>query len=351
MNIRPAISAPLPWLLVLAGKVYGKRKPAPGKRRPLLKLPRSLSFTREGKWFLGVLLLIGISAINTANNLLYLIVTTLLSLIIVSGLISESTLRKVSASRTFPREIYRGSPAIVRVAVSNRKRFLPSFSFKVEAQSAEGLKADPVYILKVAPGDEVVRTSMYTFGVRGKFTLPGVRVSTRFPFGLFVKGKDERDPLEVIVFPSLKVTKKTTVILRSGPSGDLFTSVKGDGTDIYGLRDINEGDDARLIHWKSAAKASKLLVKEFEEEKVKKVFVVFKNFSTGDSEAFEEAVDEASAVSNAFIERGYSVGLKTLSVEIPPGRGRTQLTRILEALAFITPADKLGSPRVRVENA
>ncbi len=350
MNIRPAISAPLPWLLVLTGRLYGKKRPGLRNRRSFLRLPRSLSFTRDGKWFLGVLFFIGISAINTGNNLLYLVVATMLSLIIVSGVISESTLKGIRASRTFPREIYRGKPAIVRFTVTNEKRVLPSFSFKVGSRSYEGLSAEPVYLLRAGPGESSVRTSMHTFSRRGRFTLDGVRVATRFPFGLFIKGKYERDRVEVTVLPSIIVKKKTTVILRSGVAGDFNNSVKGDGTDIFGLRDIAEGDDARLIHWKSAAKASRLLVKEFEQEKVRKVFVVFRNFSPEDPEVFEEAVDEAAAAANAFMEKGYSVGLKTLSSEVRPGRGHAHLVQILEDLAVLAPAQKKGTPRVRVES-
>lgn len=350
MSIRPAISAPLPWLFFLAGKLYGKKRPGQRNRRSFLRMPRLLSFTREGKWFLGVLFFIGVSAINTGNNLLYLVVATMLSLIIVSGVISESTLKGIRASRTFPREIYRGKQAIVRFTVTNEKRLLPSFSFKVASRADDGLSTDPAYLLRLGPNESSVRTSIHTFSRRGRFTIDGVKVSTRFPFGLFLKGKYERDRVEVTVLPSITMKKKTTVILRGGIAGDLNCSVKGDGTEIFGLRDLTEGDDARLIHWKSAAKASRLLVKEFEQEKIRKVFVVFKNFSPEDPEVFEEAVDEAAAAANAFMEKGYSVGLRTLSSELRPGRGHAHLMRILEDLAVIVPSGKKGTPRVRVES-
>ena len=99
MNIRPAlISAPLPWLTMLAARVFGRKQQThPGARR-LFRLPRSLKFTREGKGFSIVLMLIGIVAINTGNNLLYLVVAMLLSLIIISGIMSNSTLKKLGAS-------------------------------------------------------------------------------------------------------------------------------------------------------------------------------------------------------------------------------------------------------------
>src|SRR6185436_19935940 len=47
--------------------------------------PRKLKFTREGKYFLGITLGVGFAAINTGNNLLYLLLGMLLSLIVLSG--------------------------------------------------------------------------------------------------------------------------------------------------------------------------------------------------------------------------------------------------------------------------
>lgn len=351
MNIRPAIPAPSPRLSDLLGRVYGKKKPQTGKRRAFFRMPRSLSFTRQGLWFTGVALFIGISAVNTGNNLMYLVLSAMLSVIIVSGVMSESTLRKVRVSRSFPRELYKGTPALVRYTVTNGKKLMPSFSFTVRELPEDGLAADPVYMLKAPAGRESVRTSTYTWNRRGRFLLTGLDVSTRFPFGLFRKGRVESCAQEVVVYPSLKVTKMTTVILRGGTGGDLNSSARGDGTEIYGLRFMTENDDARFIHWKSAARTSRLLVKEFEEEKIKTVFVVFKNYSVDDPAEFEDAVDEAAAAANVFIQQGYFVGLKTLSVGIDAGAGRAQLLRILDALAVIAPASRKGTPRVRVENA
>ena len=55
------------------------------RRRP----PRKLKFTREGKFFVGITLGVGFAAINTGNNLLYLLLGMLLSLIVLSGVMSE----------------------------------------------------------------------------------------------------------------------------------------------------------------------------------------------------------------------------------------------------------------------
>lgn len=345
MFLKPVMSAPLPWLTIVAGRLLGKKTPEP-KRGKLLRWPRSLSFTREGKWYTGVLLIIGVAAINTGNNLLYLIVATLLSIIIISGVMSESTLRDIRVKRALPRRAYKGKPAQVRIRITNAKKRLPSFSFTVR-DTTENAEASPSYVLKLKPGTETVLTPQYTFKNRGRQKLDGFRITTRFPFGLFLKGKLERSDDEFIVYPSTSCRLKRPLGLGAASSGQLSRAVKGEGVQLYGLRDYTFEDDSRHIHWKSAGRLTKLLVKEFEREAERKVTVVFDNLESS-LEAFEEAVDEAATIASRYMDIGYSVGLKTLTFELEPRQGQDQLDAILHHLALIKPAGK-GTPDVRVQ--
>ena len=52
------------------------------------RTPRRLKLTREGKYYLGITLGVGFAAINTGNNLLYLMLGMLLALIVISGVMS-----------------------------------------------------------------------------------------------------------------------------------------------------------------------------------------------------------------------------------------------------------------------
>ena len=103
MRHRPAISVPLPWLAMLIGWTFGNRKRQTQGQRRRFKLPRTLSITKEGWWYIAALFVIGIAAINTGNNLLYLVAATLLSIIIISGVVSEHTLRRIKITRVMPR--------------------------------------------------------------------------------------------------------------------------------------------------------------------------------------------------------------------------------------------------------
>lgn len=348
MNIRPTISIPLPWLTMIAGRFLGKKGGKKG-RSVFRNFPRSLSVTREGKFFIGILLVIGVAAINTGNNLLYLVVATLLSLIIISGIMSESTLRGLKATRSFPPHIYRGSPANVTLTAANPKKYLPSFSFFLKETETERLNAEAAYFLKLGAGGKSSRTARYTFNTRGVVKLESVEITTRFPFGLFLKGKKDIVGDEALVYPSVKAIKKNIAAETARTAGETRVPRRGEGAGLYALREYGLSDDARHIHWRSAAKASRLLIKEFEKDAEKSVIITFDNYQADDEKAFEDAVDEAASLANYYIGRNWSVGLKTLSGKIPPKTGKSQLHAILRALALITPSKAQGKPSVRVD--
>ena len=344
MSLRPAIPAPLPRLSRLSGKLLKGERRVNGKRRWRFKLPRSLSITREGKWYIGVLLIIGVAAINTGNNLLYLVVACLLSLIIISGIMSEATLKGIKVQRRLPPFLFKGEPSRVSLKISNSKRLFPSYSFNVTEIDGPSAAA---YVLKLGPGESAAIHAEYAFHKRGVHKFTGLRVSTRFPFGLFKKGKEELAGDEVLILPSINTGKPPLSGRQPHSAGARTLSGKGAGGGLYGLREYTLVDDARHIHWKSAARSERLLLKEFEKEANEVVVVVFENRGPA-GEPFEDLVDEAASTVNAYMEKGFSVGLRTIESEIPPAPGRVQLLMLLRELALISPVPGHGGPSIKV---
>src|SRR3990172_1988785 len=71
--------------------------PTPSPRRRQPRFARSVKVTSVGIRYLLLCLAVGLAAVNTGNNLLYLLFAMMLSLILVSGILSERTLRSLSA--------------------------------------------------------------------------------------------------------------------------------------------------------------------------------------------------------------------------------------------------------------
>lgn len=66
---------------------------------------------------------------------------------------------------------------------------------------------------------------------------------------------------------------KTRKILRGSLLGDHATKLKGSGLEFDQIRPYEQGDDVRFIDWKSSAKANKLLVKQYLEDRNRDVVI------------------------------------------------------------------------------
>ena len=87
--------------------------------------------TRAGMIYILISVVIGIAAINTGNNLLYVIVAALLSAILVSGVASALVLRSLTLDVHLPEHVFAGRPMLARLLLRNASSWLPSFSVRV----------------------------------------------------------------------------------------------------------------------------------------------------------------------------------------------------------------------------
>src|SRR5260370_35849800 len=75
---------------------------------------------------------VGVGALNTGNNLLYLVLGLLLSAIVVSGVLSEGSLGRLSARRLGTDAAFAGEPFAFRWLIPRPK----GFSFALEISEA-----------------------------------------------------------------------------------------------------------------------------------------------------------------------------------------------------------------------
>jgi len=98
---------------------------------------RRLAFTRAGRWYTGLTIGIGLAATNTGNNLLFLVLGLLLASIIVSGILSEQSLKSVRVERRLPVAATAGQPALVGLVAQNGKARAPSFSLEIRERGGD----------------------------------------------------------------------------------------------------------------------------------------------------------------------------------------------------------------------
>lgn len=284
---------------------------------------------------------VGLAALNTGNNLLYLLLGWLLSMIVASGALSEVSMRGLRLRRHGPPQVFANRPFLMEIAVANDKTRVASYSIEVEDLVA-GIPLDKkCYFLKVPPGREQRTSYRHTFSRRGLYRYDGFRLSTKFPFGLFRKSRTLREPGEILVFPTTYAV--TPPAPRGRRAGDAQAHRLGRSGEFFGLREYREGDDQRDIHWRSTARSGKLMVREYQEEAQLRAAIVLDNALPDDASpradsALEEAVSLAASLATAYLARGYAVRLVTRGEHIPYGVGDLQRGRLLRCLALLEPA-------------
>ena len=86
---------------------------------------RTIRVTTEGIRFLLLTLAVGIAAVNTGNNLFYLLLAMMLSLVVLSGLLSEQCVRRLDIHRHLPDYLFVNQPTTATLRVANHKSRLP----------------------------------------------------------------------------------------------------------------------------------------------------------------------------------------------------------------------------------
>lgn len=306
-----------------------------------LRPPRRLRFTREGRYFVLIAIGVGLAALNTGNNLLYLLLGWLLSMIVASGVLSELSMRGLRVVRHGPAQVFANRPFLMEIAVANDKRRTASYSIEVEDLVA-GIPIDKkCYFLKLPPGREQRTSYRHTFSRRGPYRYDGFRISTKFPFGLFRKSRIMSGRGDILVYPAIHAV--TPPAPRGQLIGDSEAQRLGRRGEFFGLREYREGDDQRDIHWRSTARTGRLLVREYQQEAQRRVAIVCDNALPSDADqradsALEEAVSLSASLASAYLARGYAVRLATRTEAVPYGVGVIHRNRILRCLALLDAA-------------
>ena len=313
--------------------------------RRLVHRNRSLKFTKAGTRFVIFTLGVGIAAINTGNNLLYLILAMLLSFIILSGILSEYNIRNLKVSRILSPQAFAGSRIPYFLKIKNMRRRLPCFSCTIQDTPAATIRTEPIYLYHLRSGQQILSKSHIYFQQRGRYQLPSIQIETGFPFGYFKKSLLRDDSQEIVVYPKL-LSLPQDFLTNFGGSGEFFElNQQGHSSSIRNLRDYTPGGDARAIHWKASARQGKLLLKEFEEEDdTRFVICLYNRLSRASSDErsleMEKSISLAASLAHQWLMEGHSVELQTLTEDVAMGAGIAHLHQILNELAVLQPEDE-----------
>jgi len=314
--------------------------------------------TKVGIVYVAIVMVIGIAALNTGNNLLYIVVAAMLAAILVSGVASAVVLRALELDVRLPEHVFAGRAMLGRIVLRNPRRCLPSFSVNVVSVEKDSLgkhwqwmptmfavppgrppekqwmhfrdyklrrvskvEAPPAifegsaYFPYIPPGAELMADLELRFDRRGCYRQKTFGLATRFPFSFLTKTRHVPLVREIVVYPRVEPTDEFFEVLPM-ITGEFETFARGRGDDLYLIREYMPEDSARHVDWKATAKSGSLKVREFSREDERKLRIVFDNPGRGviSEKAYEDAISLAASLSwhfagqnteISFISQGY----------------------------------------------
>jgi uncharacterized protein (DUF58 family) len=128
-------------------------------------------------------------------------------------------------------------------------------------------------------------------------------------------------------------------------AGPIMARAAGPGVDFFGCRAYVPGDDVRRINWRALAHTDRLIVNEYEQERMADVTLVLDvraqaHVDVGGRGTFEAACRAAASLAEHMIRQGNRVGflLYGQSIDwIQPAGGRFHLERILGSIVRAKP--------------
>lgn len=143
-------------------------------------------------------------------------------------------------------------------------------------------------------------------------------------------------------------TKKSLAGVRAG---QFRTLQRGSGSDFDQLRDYMPGDDVRFIDWKSSARADRLVLRQYRDERSRVMMVVLDtsasmNYGTGALSALEAAFHVATILAVIAEIRGDALGLYLLAdgpvCALPPISGPRQTEALVDCCTALSAGHGTG---------
>lgn len=308
--------------------------------------PRKLSFTREGKVVFFISIGLGLAAVNTGNNLLYLVFGLSLGLIIISGFLSEVNIRSIQTARMPRIRPQAMRPVSFLLSAENTHKHVSSFGLEVwPLFEGDDIKSEPARFLELAPGSVHSGPASVTFPRRGEYKIHGMVASTGFPFSFFRKSAVSLLKETFIVHPRVHPLREIRIpVGAEGEDESLPTA--GRGFEFFGVRDFRVGDNPKNISHKLSAGRGELIVREFEQTGNREVIIALLNINPGGEEGLsraEMAIEKAASVAVHLLQQGRVVGIASSFDLVSPGTGSAQIDRILDYLAVV-PILELNPP-------
>ncbi|HOW72985.1 MAG TPA: DUF58 domain-containing protein [Phycisphaerae bacterium] len=353
---------------VSAGAAAAETTRFPRSRWALL---RSLKITFAGLLALIVVILIGLAALNSEANLLFLLFSLSVGLVVFGAVVPLFMIRWIEVERVISRAAVAGRVLPVSYVVRNHGRWGAAWGLVIEETAAASFLHLPRGFVQELPAGGHERVELLAHCPRrGRYPLKGVRARSSFPLGLFSCEVVFPAEAEIVVYPALGSLRGNP--WRDQRWADAQTSRQRRAglaaEELDGLREYRDGDPLRLIHWRRSAHAGDLVVRDSPPAQPTQLILLLDPWPDSDfggegkpdrrrkrkaspvdpeqqDREVELIISAAATAACDALERGHRVGLIArgqVPVIIPPGSGRVQRQRVLHELTML----RAGSPEM-----
>ncbi len=219
----------------------------------------------------------------------------------------RSTVPSVGVSRRVtPFQVHDGDRAIVEVTLSTSRRIPQA----IVLDEVSGLGTARFVADRVEPHNPMVARYEVLCRPRGVYTVGPAIVQVRDPLALCEAGGTAGKIDRLVVYPA--VEDLDGLPLGRGHDPTVNTSrasfSQTGGEDFFTLREYQQGDDLRRVHWPSSAKRGELMIRQLEMPWQSRALVLLDPRQTAypDSEAFEHAVRGVASAFRHLFRNGYT---------------------------------------------
>lgn len=288
-----------------------------------------VALTREGWVFVTLVGGVLFGAVNTGNNLVYLVLGLLLACLVVANVLAEWNLRGIRVERCLPLELVEGQARSGGFVLHNGRGRGTAWQVELVEQGVARSRA----VVNRCPADQSVFVPAdWVFHRRGLARLTAVRIQSVFPFGWVRRWRDLPLEGDALVYPG---RSSSYSVPSSDGDGDEAAD-RGrvsDSGDFAGIRPWRPGDAVRRVHWPTSARVGVPMLVTRVAEGCDEVVLHVDPALSGD--AREDAIRRITTRVEAHLARGDRVGVDADGAKLPARSGAAWRRRLLTTLALL----------------
>lgn len=277
---------------------------------------------------------------------LYFAFASIIVMIITGFILSKFLLINIDIRRSLTQKAYEGELVNIEIELRNR---IPLLDQSLQLQdiftpAVDSKQIKTMFFNGLGKGKMKFSYQEKCYK-RGAYTIGPFKLKIFEPLGLFYSQKDIAQYSRLVVYPTIFIVHTLPFILgHLAPRfGEQTTRISGEYEEFYGIREYQQEDGWRRIHWRSTARTSELMVRHFEQSAQWNAMLVLdaaavNEVGSGKDTTFEYAIKTLASLMKYLLLKNASFGFLASSNEpvyIGVNKGKDHFYRILESLATI----------------